>query len=120
MHVTMKLEMDMSNEITDMEDIIMINPLDEKKSMRKCRENVKVYDFYSQVYPESVISKVIAAALGEGKITPPKCIFKPSKELIRTMIRINIKYSKTDSLPKFLLRMGLLENPNWYLKNDAL
>jgi len=41
----MKLEMDMSNEITDMEDIIMINPLDEKKSMRKCRENVKVYDF---------------------------------------------------------------------------
>jgi len=66
------------------------------------------------------MERVLAAALKDGKITPPKCIFKPSKELIRTMIRINIKYSKTDSLPKFLLRMGLLENPNWYLKNDQL
>jgi hypothetical protein len=112
--------MDLSNEITDMEDIIMINPLDEKKSTQKCKDNAIEYDFFSQVYPDHIIARVVAAALSEGKITPPKCIFKPSKELIRTMIRINIKYSKTDTLPRFLLRMGLLKDPNWYLKSATL
>jgi len=43
----MKLAMDMENEINDLEDVIMVNPLDERNSMRRCRDNVSEYDFYS-------------------------------------------------------------------------
>ena len=45
--LAMKLEMDLNNEVTDMEDIIMINPLDERKSIVKCRDNTKIYDFFT-------------------------------------------------------------------------
>ena len=55
----MKLEMDLKNEITDMEDVIMINPLDERKSIIKCRDNTKIYDFFTQVYPEKIVFAVI-------------------------------------------------------------
>jgi len=34
------------------------------------------------------------------------------------MIKANIKYAKKDSLEKFLLRFGLIENYTWYLKNE--
>ena len=46
-NLTMKMEMDLTTEITDMEEVIMINPLDEKKSTRKCRDNTKIYDFFT-------------------------------------------------------------------------
>jgi hypothetical protein len=57
--LAMKLEMDLKNEITDMEDVIMINPLDERKSIIKCRDNTKIYDFFTQVYPEKIVFAVI-------------------------------------------------------------
>jgi len=31
------------------------------------------------------------------------------------MIKVNLKFSKYDSLAEFLLRFGIMENPNWYV-----
>jgi hypothetical protein len=35
------------------------------------------------------------------------------------MIRANLKWSGKDSLADFLLRFGILENPNWYLEKQG-
>jgi hypothetical protein len=40
----------------------------------------------------------------------PKCVFLPDKELIRIMIRANVKFAKKDTKEAFLLRFGLAEN----------
>jgi hypothetical protein len=34
------------------------------------------------------------------------------------MIKANIMYGEKDSEMMFLLRFGLLDNPNWHLKNN--
>ena len=36
--------------------------------------------------------------------------------MIRTMIRAMAEFSARDSEEAFLLRFGLFDNPNWYLK----
>ena len=41
----------------------------------------------------------------------------PSKKIMRLMIETNVEYSHKDSLEEFLLRFGVVHNPNWYLKN---
>ena len=46
---------------------------------------------------------------------PPKCIFIPSRTLLRRMFKalINKKSDETDE--EFLFKFGLMENPNDYL-----
>ena len=48
---------------------------------------------------------------------PPKTRFVPDRAILRVMIEANLKYSKKDNEQKFLLRFGLLDDPNWYLHN---
>jgi hypothetical protein len=38
---------------------------------------------------------------------PPRMIFMPSKSVIKTMVKANLKYGATDTLNQFLLRFGL-------------
>ena len=38
---------------------------------------------------------------------PPRMIFMPSKSVIKTMVKANLKYGATDTLDQFLLRFGL-------------
>ena len=93
----------------------MFDPFN-KKSFPMLKEMLSVYDFFTQVYPEQVMAGIITAVEEKRGIQPPKCIFVPEKELIRKMIKANILYGEKDSETIFLLRFGLLDNPNWHLK----
>jgi hypothetical protein len=41
-------------------------------------------------------------------IKAPKCVFKPSLNLMRTMIKAILKFGNSDSDQTFFLRFGLL------------
>ena len=47
-------------------------------------------------------------------LTPPKCIFLPSQKVIRSMIKANIKFSKFDDIPRFLLRFGIFADVKFW------
>ena len=77
-----------------------------------------MYDFYTSVYPDSIIGEILEAVKEKRSIKPPKCIFRPETELFRIMIRVNIINSKNDTISAFLSRFGILDSPNWYLKKE--
>ena len=47
--------MDRKNEINTFEEIGMANPLKAKKSIKEAIQQVKLFDFYSEVYPEALM-----------------------------------------------------------------
>jgi hypothetical protein len=61
------------------------------------------------------MSKLYEAVRKTNSIKPPKCIFIPTREMVRTMIRAIYKWGSTDTTEAFLLRFGLLDDPNWYM-----
>jgi hypothetical protein len=46
----------------------------------------------------------------------PKCIFIPDRKLIRQMINAIVRRDTEESFDDFLLRLGLLDNPNQFFK----
>ena len=48
------------------------------------------------------------SSCSKGENHAPKTIFLPEKSIMRMMIKQNIKYSKKESIEKFLLRFGLI------------
>ena len=116
--VAMRLEMDMTSRVENLEEIVIINPLDMKKSYIKCCATTNLFDFYNtEVYPEKVMNNAIEFMQLTGSIMPPKCIFLPSQSCCRLMCRVILEHGE-DQMDVFLLRFGILENQNWYLKQD--
>jgi len=106
--------MDLKNEQTSFEALLILDP-NNKKSLEECEKVAQEIDFYTNVYPDSVIDPLIYNSKVKRSIIPPKCIFLPSKDMMRTIVKANLKYGKKDNLQEFLLRFGLLECPQWYL-----
>jgi hypothetical protein len=52
---------------------------------------------------------VFEAIENKTNIKPPKTVFMPGKNILRSMIRALIKYEKDDA-EKLFLRFGLIEN----------
>ena len=50
----------------------------------------------------------------EDKI-PPRCIFLPTVKLIRQIMNAMVQKDPAETNETFLLKLGLLENPNLYL-----
>jgi hypothetical protein len=102
----------------EFEDVGMLDPFEIPKSFELAHEVLKQYNFYTEVYPDNVVSEILEATTEKRNMQPPKCIFVPSKKIVRTMIRAMAEYGATDSEECFLLRFGLLEDPNWYIKQE--
>jgi hypothetical protein len=73
--------------------------------------------FEVDVYPKDVMSELHEAVEKTGSIKPPKCIFIPTRKMVRTMIRAIYKWGSKDTTEAFLLRFGLLDDPNWYMNS---
>ena len=69
------------------EEIGMADPFDTKSSLAKTLTYVKQFDFYSEVYPNQVMTAVLEACQKKANIHPPKTVFVPTKKLLRKMIR---------------------------------
>jgi hypothetical protein len=112
--------MDFKNQIDEFEDVGMLNPFETTQSFVKAHETLKYYNFNTEVYPDTVISELLEATKEHRNIKPPKCIFVPSKKIVRIMIKAMAEFATRDSQECFLLRFGLLDDPNWYLKQDPI
>jgi hypothetical protein len=82
--------MDLKNKVVKLEDILVVNPFDKKNSWKECQHNLQMYDFFTQVYPDSIMKQLLDAVRCDGSIKPPKCIFIPDRKIMQTMIKANI------------------------------
>jgi hypothetical protein len=106
--LSMRMSMDMKNKVESLEEIGMTDPFRTRKSLKDTISIVRTFDFYTEVYPNQVMSDIIAAIKVSSSIQPPKTMFVPGKKLTRKMIRAICKYGKTEDTEKFFLRFGLI------------
>jgi hypothetical protein len=106
----------MKNTISSFTSLQLINPYSDR-GLEDAQNALIPVTFSVDVYPKKIIKELIETSEAKGTpIKPPKCIFLPNKQMIRQMIRAAMKWGKTDTEEAFLLRFGLLDDPNWYLK----
>jgi hypothetical protein len=69
-------------------------------------------DFKVEIYPHQIMQSVCHAVTLMKELEPPKCVFIPSRDLCRKMIRALVKYGgNTEDRFSFFLRFGLVDNP---------
>jgi hypothetical protein len=102
----MQLNMDFTNKINSFACIGMADPF-ETDSMSEANNHIKTLDFFSTVYPESVVRLA-------GEV-PPKCIWLPYREMVEKIIKAVALYGRIENSEAFLLRFGLLNDQQWYL-----
>ena len=78
--------MDCTNKVENFEEVFMFDPTKKSKSISTVMTACQQINFYTQVYPQHVMGIYEENAKEKGSIKPPKCIFLPSKEVIRKMI----------------------------------
>jgi len=90
-----------------LEKLNILNPCEPKKSLKSIHKWVENMAFFTDIYPESV-TEPIYSAIEKGSIRPPKIVFLPEKNIIRTMILTNLKFAPTTpTADKFLALFGL-------------
>jgi len=99
--------MDREHTVNSFEEVGMCNPFKTKKSEKESRQIINTFDFYSEVYPKFIFGAIMEALANNDKVKPPKCVFVPSKKLLRSIIKALIKYWKDDE-ETILLRFGLI------------
>jgi hypothetical protein len=92
MIIKMKSELDRENKYDSFEEIGMTDPFEPKKSMLDAVSNCRTFDFYTEVYPQALIEAMMEAVMNEDSIKPPKCIFLPTRDLSRKMIKALAQY----------------------------
>ena len=100
--------MDRRNKVEDLINLGLPDPFNTKEAIDDALLEVKTFDFWSEVYPNSVMEVLIEAVRNKENVHPPRCIFVPNRDVIRTIIKALIKF-KDDNDEIFLLRFGLHE-----------
>jgi hypothetical protein len=85
--------MDTTNRVEKFEDVLMFDPTKKSNSIQSVMKAAEQLNFYTQVYPEHIMEDYEYHARVNGAIKPPKCIFLPTKDLIRKMIDTNLKFA---------------------------
>ena len=107
--ILMALQIDLTNTVDSFETVFVLDPFD-KNSINKVKKRVEQMEFYdvNSTYSAKIMGG-IRESINVGDNQPPKCMFLPSQELIRNMVKANVLFAKTDTKEQFLLRFGLLE-----------
>ena len=106
--------MDFKNKVDSLQSVNMTDPF--APNVKPLIEQVRNYNFFSQIYPDSVVQELPEAAKDRRNLKPPKCIFLPHDDLVRTMVKAVAKFGNREHSESFFLRFGLLDDPNWYLE----
>ncbi len=104
--------MDMTNEVDSFEKYGMIDPF-RPESIDEAKTIIEELQFDKDVYSESVMGPLRAKVDEDPykeSFDHPKCIFVPSREITRVIIRALVEFG-SESENTFLLRFGLLEHP---------
>ena len=108
--------MDMTNQVQSFERSGMIDPF-RNESILEAQKIAEEIQFETDVYPESVMNplrKKVDEDPYKDSFDHPKCIFVPSREITRTIIRAFIEFGSEPG-NAFLLRFGLLDRPTNYI-----
>jgi len=88
--------LDLTNKVDRFEEFGMLTPGDDKTSVnafsesyRKCKAHLKIHDFEKSLYPPNVVRQA------EKEGTMPKCVFLPSRALIRDMMRRVVEFENS-------------------------
>ena len=77
LQMSYRMDLDRDNRIESFEEIGLADPYKTKESLRDAISICRTFDFYTEVYPDQVMTSIMAA-VASGSIKPPKCIFVPS------------------------------------------
>ena len=59
--MTYRMNMELFHTIESFEELGLINPFDTKKSLELADVMLRIYDMYSDVYPEAVMESILTA-----------------------------------------------------------
>lgn len=85
--------MELNNTVENFEELGLVDPFNLKSSMEVAEMELKIFDFYIDVYPNAVVEACLKAVKEKSNFRPPKCIFIPNKEMMRTMIKALIMWN---------------------------
>ena len=106
--VAFRMQMDRRNKVHTLVDLGLTDPFKTKKTIDDALLEVRTFDFWTEVYPDSVMEVLLEAVRNKENVHPPKCIFVPDRVIVRHILKALIKF-KEDSDEIFLLRFGLHE-----------
>ena len=103
-------QMELDKKIESFAQLCMSDPFSVKSGFDEPLDAAKLLKFKDDVYPRDGKSSKLLEALfkGDGYETV-KCIFIPSREIVRSMVQCLVKYGNSESPTAFLLRFCLLE-----------
>ena len=85
-----------------------------KDSLQKAHENLDEITFNDDIYPCELMQGY------RCRHEVPKCIFIPATKVIRQIMHALLKKNQKTTDTEFLQQLGLLENPNLFMKKDVL
>ena len=107
------MSMDKKNTVEDFASIGMLDPTEKvKQALEKVDKGIKKFVWNNDVYPKEIMK----ACIKENR--HPKCIFVPSRRMLRKMVKALLRKKPEESQVDFLLKFGLLDNPIKYLNTD--
>jgi hypothetical protein len=62
------MQMDRTNHVKNFYDLGMSDPMKTKKSLKCALSEVKTFDFFTEVYPSSVMKSIIEAIKNKEKV----------------------------------------------------
>ena len=103
-------QMELDKKIESFAQLCMSDPFSVKSGFDEPLDAAKLLKFKDDVYPRDGKSSKLLEALfkGDGYETV-KCIFIPSREIVRSMVQCLVKHGNSESPTAFLLRFCLLE-----------
>jgi hypothetical protein len=94
----LRLDLDTTNRIDSLDSVCMMDPFNVKSSAEEVIDNISIFDFFTQVYPDKIIEELLEQHEETGLFSLPKCIFMPEKHIMKTFIHANLKYARTDNI----------------------
>jgi len=114
-----RMAMDRDNTVDSFEEMGLTDPIESQVSLVEARKVVSNLEFETSAYPLKVICPIYKDVIDhpyDDVYTYPKCIFMPSRALLRKIFPVMVKFASQESDQEFLLRFGLLENPISYYR----
>ena len=114
LNIATRAQIDKTNKVSTFEEIGLCDPFNTESAHKKGIFKYKKYNMTTNIYPKQIMGPLVKA-IKEDKLTdvkPPKCVFMPSADLIKQIIRGLLAFGTKESDKQVFLRFGIIENVN--------
>lgn len=87
--ITTKAQIDTKNYVKTFEEIGLCDPFYTPEALKKGIMRVRKYNIISEIYPRAIMGPLVKAIKVDKlvDVKPPKCVFLPSPDLWKRIIR---------------------------------